>query len=194
VLSTLFRRLQQPTMIILEDIHWAGTESLAVLNQLNQIIADLALMVIASFRDDEQPDLPTKFPSMRLVHLERLNAREISELSESILGAGGKQPTVIDLLRKETEGNVFFLVEVMRVLAEEAGELERIGSMPLPRQVIAGGVQQIVQRRLDRVPARWRLLLNLAAVGGRQLDLSVLRDAIGDCRQSRYPVAAERSR
>lgn len=178
VLSTLFRRLRLPTMIILEDTHWAGTESLAVLNQLNQIIADLPIMVVASFRDDEQPDLPARFPSMRLVHLDRLTVEEIAELSESMLGAGGSQPQVIDLLRKETEGNVFFLVEVVRALAEEAGELERIASMTLPNQVAAGGIQQIVQRRLERVPERWHLLLNLAAVGGRQIDMDVLREAI----------------
>lgn len=178
VLSTLFRRLQEPTVIILEDIHWAGTESRAVLSQLNQIVADVPIMVIASFRDDEQPDLPTQFPSMRLIHLQRLTPEETGELSESMLGTGGKHREIIDLLYKETEGNAFFLVEVVRALAEDAGELGRVASMQLPWQVIAGGIQQIIQRRLGRVPERWRILLKLAAVGGRQLDLDVLREAI----------------
>jgi tetratricopeptide (TPR) repeat protein len=178
VLSTLFRRLRQPGLVILEDIHWAGTESLAVLSQLNQIIADLPLLVIATFRDDEQQDLQVRFPSMSFIHLQRLNTEEIIQLSESMLGAGGKQPRVIHWLHKETEGNVFFLVEVVRALAEEAGALERIATMPLPDQIIAGGIQQIIQRRLERVPERWHTLLNLAAVGGRQLDADVLRAAI----------------
>jgi len=178
VLSTLFRRLQQPTLIILEDIHWAGTESLAVLSQLNQIINDLPLMIVTSFRNDEQPDFPVRFPTMRLIDLKRLNIEEITELSESMLGAGGRRPQVIDLLHKETEGNVFFVVEVVRALAEEAGELERVAAMSLPQQVAAGGIQEIVQRRLERVSERWQGLLNLAAVIGRQPDMNLLREAV----------------
>src|SRR6185369_17194417 len=91
-----------------------------------------------------------------------------------MLGAAGSQPHVLELLEKETEGNVFFLVEVVRALAEEAGSLSQIGHMSLPRRVFAGGVEQIVQRRLERVPENTRHLLRIAAVAGRQLDLRLL--------------------
>lgn len=47
--------------------------------------------------------------------------------------------------------------------------------MTLPDHVFAGGVQRLVARRLARVPDHWRDLLEVAAVAGRQLDLSLLR-------------------
>ncbi len=94
-----------------------------------------------------------------------------------MLGESGKQPDVVELLQRETEGNVFFLVEVVRALAEEAGQLERIGMVTLPAQVFAGGIQQIIERRLSRVPRSALPLLQLASVMGRWLDIEVLRHA-----------------
>ncbi len=174
IMTGLFRHLQQPTVILLEDLQWAGSESLALLNQINQVIADLPLLIVGTFRNDERPDLPDRFPSMRLIELTRLTPDEIARLSESMLGESGAQPRVVNLLERETEGNVFFLVEVVRTLAEEAGSLERVGTMPLPDQVFAGGIRRIIQRRLERVPERWHELLKIAALAGRQIDLAIL--------------------
>jgi hypothetical protein len=78
-------------------------------------------------------------------------------------------------LESETEGNVFFVIEVMRALAEEAGQLSLVGSHLLPKTVLTGGIQAIVQRRLARLPEEVHPLLRLAAVAGRQLDLLILR-------------------
>jgi oligopeptide transport system substrate-binding protein len=81
----------------------------------------------------------------------------------------------VALLQRETEGNPFFLVQVVRALAEEVGQLDQIGMTALPDHVFAGGVQEVVQRRLNRVPVGARPLLQLAAVAGRELDLDLLR-------------------
>lgn len=61
------------------------------------------------------------------------------------------------------------------MLAEEAGALAKIGSGRIPSQVVAGGVQAVLLRRLGRVPASAHSLLSAAAVLGRELDLVVLR-------------------
>lgn len=66
-------------------------------------------------------------------------------------------------------------MEVLRALAEELGELGRIGSERIPSRIIAGGMQAVLSRRLGRVPAAARPLLCAAAVLGRELDLLVLR-------------------
>src|SRR5260370_256608 len=91
-----------------------------------------------------------------------------------MMGSRGQQPEIIELLERETEGNVFFIVEVVRALAEAAGDLQLIGLATLPQHVFAGGVQTIVQRRLDKVPEKYWPLLRLAAAFGRELDLTVL--------------------
>src|SRR4030095_1695152 len=141
-----------------------------------KIVDQLPLLIIGTYRDDERPELPSKLPGMNVLRLERLDEIAIAELSAAMLGEQGKQPEVVDLLQRETEGNVFFLVEVVRALAEEAGTLERIGRAPFPARVLAGGVQQIIARRLAQVPPEAHPLLRAAAVLGRQLDLDILRE------------------
>jgi tetratricopeptide (TPR) repeat protein len=91
-----------------------------------------------------------------------------------MLGEAGSQPHVVDLLRRETEGNIFFIIEVIRALAEEVGQLEQIGLMTLPQQVFAGGMWRIIQRRLSHVSDFARPLLQLAAIMGREQDTRLL--------------------
>jgi tetratricopeptide (TPR) repeat protein len=160
--------------LILEDIHWSGT-SLDILAQLIRLTVSQPLLIIASFRDDERPELPQKFPEMQVLKLHRLSQAGIAELAESMIGSAGRGEQLVTLLERETEGNVFFLVEVVRALAEESGLLDQIAVVELPQHVPSGGIRQIVQRRLNHVPESAKPLLEAAAVAGRMLDLAVLR-------------------
>lgn len=170
---------QRSILIVFEDLHWA-TESLTALETLAPLVDELPLMILGSYRNDERPDMPDMLPDIPVITLERLQATEIEQLSRSMLGQSGQQEGVVDLIQRETEGNVFFIVEVVRALAEEAGSLNQIGKATLPGSVFAGGVQRIVQRRLERVPSWGQRPLRLAAVAGRQLDLDLLRHALPD--------------
>lgn len=175
VFETLLRRQKRPIVIILEDLQWAGSEGTALLAHLSKIVSGLPLLIIGSYRDDERPDLPANFPEMHTLRLTRLAERDIAELSEAMLGPRGRDEQVVDLLQRETEGNVYFLIEVVRALAEEAGRLDQIGVMTLPPQVFAGGMQRIIARRLDCVLSNHRPLLRVAAVIGREFDVNLLK-------------------
>lgn len=176
----LLRRLGQPAVMLLEDIHWARSESLKLLARVTSIVSELPLLLIASYRDDERPALPSELPSMNVLKLDRLSHDEIAELSESMIGPAGKRPELLTRLDQETEGNPFFLVEIVRALAEETGQLDRIGTAPLPAKLLPKGMNDIVERRLSRVdPADHKLLIT-AAVAGRTLDANLLRAAHPD--------------
>nr|MBA3874891.1 tetratricopeptide repeat protein [Anaerolineae bacterium] len=178
-IANLFQNQTQPTMLILEDLQWSS-ESLEVVKLLYGIAPSLPLLIVGNYRHEERPTLPQDLPGMQVMRLERLTPADIANLSVSMLGEAGRQSDVLDLLKRETEGNVFFLVEVVRALAEEAGGLGRVGSMSLPANVLAGGIQTIIRRRLERVPENGRRLLQLAAISGRQIDLGLLEEVKGD--------------
>src|SRR5262249_17664565 len=124
-------------------------------------------------------NLPVLLPSMEMIRLNRLTSEETGKLTEAMLGEAGRNANLLRLLQHETEGNAFFLVEVVRALAEDSGQLDDIGTNPLPPRVLTGGVQGVITRRLNRVPEVARPLLQAAAVAGRQLDLDVLTDVMG---------------
>jgi serine/threonine protein kinase/tetratricopeptide (TPR) repeat protein len=176
---SIFGKVRQPIVLVLEDLQW-GNESLDVLRALIPLVEKQPFIIFGSYRSDERPDLPQELPTMHAMMLERLDENAIEALSVSMLGEIGKNPKILDLLNRETEGNVFFLVEVVRALAQEAGTLARISQMTLPQRVFAGGIQQIVERRFQRVPATAHYPLRLAAVSGRQLDLQMIQTAIPD--------------
>ncbi len=178
-IANLFQSQTQPIMLILEDLQWS-TESLEVVKLLYGIVSNLPLLMVGNYRHEERPTLPQDLPGMQVMRLERLTPVDIAALSVSMLGEAGRQSHVLDLLKRETEGNVFFLVEVVRALAEEAGGLGRVGSMSLPANVLAGGIQTIIRRRLERVPEAGRGLLQFAAISGRQLDLALLEAVKGE--------------
>jgi eukaryotic-like serine/threonine-protein kinase len=175
VIEHVFKQQRQPIMVVLEDLHWAGNESIAVLTRLQRSLSTLPLLIIGSYRDDERIDLPKLLVGAQVLKLSRLTEENIAELSKSILGESGREAAVVQLLQRETEGNAFFLVEVVRALAEEAGQLDQVGNMTLPQKVFAGGIQLVIQRRLSRIPESARFLLQPAAVAGRELDLSIIR-------------------
>ncbi len=172
-ISGIIKRYPGPVVIILEDLQWAS-ESLDVLHGIMPLAENAAVMVIGSFRNDERPDLPAVFPRMNLIELERLSKEDTAALSEAMLGDLGRQSRIVDLLHAETEGNVFFLVETVRLLAEQAGQLSKITTTSLPEGLIAHGIQDIIERRLSVIGEVDRHILGVAAILGRQLDLALL--------------------
>jgi tetratricopeptide (TPR) repeat protein len=166
--EALFRRQTRPTVVVLEDLQWASPDSLALLGAISRIAATLRLLLVGTFRDDDAPTLPESVPGMRVMKLHRLESEQVSRLSVSMLGRAGARPDLVDYLCRETGGNLFFLVETVRALAEKAGDLERIAALELPEQMLAGGIE-----RVARV-SEGRALLEAAAVVGRRLDLALL--------------------
>jgi len=170
----LVRRINRPLVILLEDLQWAD-ESLDILKQFLRVQDQFKqLMIVGNYRNDEAPALADELETMTIIDLERFNETALQTLSVSMLGQAGAQSQVIDLLQKETEGNIFFLVETVRALAEEAGSLDRVGKVTLPERVFTGQMQQLMQRRLNKVDEQYHRIQTLAAIIGREIDLELL--------------------
>ncbi len=107
-------------LLLLEDLHAPG-QNLSLLQAIAQQVGDLPVLVVASYRSEEAPDLPYQLPQSQTIPLARLTESEIERLAQAMIGQSAQQSDVLQLLSKETEGNAFFLVEVVRTLAEEAG-------------------------------------------------------------------------
>ncbi len=164
----------RPLLLVLEDLQWAHPESMALLAWLTSLAPELPLLLLANYRDDEKPELPASLPQAQPLILRRLSREHIAHLSAAMLGRAGRDRQLVRFLQRETEGNVFFLIEIVRELAETAGQLQQVDKVGLPAGILPGGLQQVVQRRLARIQPADQPLLEAAAVAGRALDLPVM--------------------
>jgi hypothetical protein len=171
----LFRCHPGPLVVILEDLQWVGSESLKVLSWMSRVAPELPILLLGSVRDDEAPDLAGSIVGAQAIRLRRLRREEILALGEVMAGPAARRPEIVDLLEHETEGLPFFLVDVMRALAEHASGLAHIGDSSLPGRLASGGIQRVIRRRLGRVSAVDRPALETAAVSGRMIDAAVLQ-------------------
>ncbi|NDJ35324.1 MAG: protein kinase, partial [Chloroflexi bacterium] len=192
VIAHLIRRQAErrghPVLLLLEDIHWTQ-ESADLLRALAAQCHAMHLMICATYRSDEAPDLPGEFPDGRILRLGRLERDQIARLSESMLGLTGRRTDLIDFLMRETEGNVFFVVEIVRALAAEVDRLSDIPNMDLPQRVTAGGIETVIRRRLEHIPAEHRTLTEQAAVCGRRIEPALMSDLSDRDQVQRWLIA-----
>jgi len=174
-IQALINRIPDPIVIIMEDLHWADSHTIDLLNWLARFVNEQSLMIVGSYRNDEAPHLRDIMVNWNTLTLNRLQEDDIKNLAQSMLGNIGTSPPVIELINRETEGNAFFMVEVVRALAEEFGRLEDISPESLPNTVVAKGMVAVLERRINRVTPRDQPLLVLAAVAGRYIDERILR-------------------
>ena len=191
--EALVRKQPGPVLVLLEDLQWVGSESLKLLQRLTQPAASVPLLVVASFRNDEAPDLPRTVANAEVLTVERLEARDIAALGESLIGAAATRPEFVDFLERETEGIPFFIVEVIRALAETAGRLSQVALAVRPQRVTSGGMQKVIRRRLNQVPPACVPALKTAAVIGRTIDLELLRRVHADLAREEWLAACTRA-
>ncbi len=175
----VFQRQTQPIVLILEDLHW-GAESLIPLRRILKVYQPLPILIVGSYRSDEMAVLPNQLPEMRPLMLARFTPKEIAELTRAMIGGVAEQSDIVEYLNTQSGGNALFLIEVLRALAEEAGNLGSIPQITLPDQVVTGGIDRIIRRRVTRLPADAVPVLQLAALAGRDLDYKLLKALVGD--------------
>lgn len=177
-------------LIVLDDLHWADAESLALVRHLLQRAMTTPVLVIATFRDsDTDASHPLagllanahREPGCTRLALQHLDDVELRRLLEIVAGQELDQNGIAlrDALRAETEGNPFFVTEILRHLAE-TGVVRQAddGRWTLPIDLHAHGlpvsVREVVSRRVERLGPETRRALDTASIIGRDFELDLL--------------------
>ena len=171
---------QRPVVLVLEDLHWAGSTALQLLGYVVEQTADARILVLASHRttepDRSQPLAHAIAPLYRLDGVRRLDLAglDTEDISDFLVRESGVSPgrarSLAPVLRDQTGGNPFFLREVWRDLVARGGPaVLRSASFPPPESV-----RHTIETRLDRLAAPHRQVLELAAVIGEDFDVSTL--------------------
>jgi tRNA A-37 threonylcarbamoyl transferase component Bud32 len=146
----------QPVLIVLEDLHWGDLPSVTFLDSALRNHPDLPWMVLGLAR----PEVHALFPELWRergvdeIRLGGLTRRGSEKLVRAVLG-DAVAPDVVEAILDRSAGNVFYLEELIRAVAEGKGDA-------LPETVLT-----MAQARLDHLDVEARRILRAAAIFGR---------------------------
>jgi tetratricopeptide (TPR) repeat protein len=184
---------KQAVLLTLEDIHWSDESSLEFLHYLARHSPPQSMLILATYRGDEvHPGLKhwlAQLDRERLTQeliLQGLMPVQVAAMLQAIFGRSQSvsqavrfaQGELLDTITTLTEGNPFFVEEILKSLITTGdvyyshGEWER---KPLHELHIPRSLQDTVQQRTAQLSAAARRLLTLAAVTGRRFDFDLLR-------------------
>jgi class 3 adenylate cyclase len=165
----------RPIVIVLDDLHWADEPSLLLLRFAARELGSSGLLILGTYRDVE---LGRHHPLARVlgeisglegsgrIPLKGLSVGAVERYIE--MTAGAPAPAgLAEAVQEQTNGNPFFVGEVVRLLASE-GKLAAGGAVA--ELEIPQGVREVVGRRLDRLSEETNEALRVAAVIGRDFE------------------------
>ena len=182
-------------LVVLEDLHWASESTLQLLHYLARHLADHPVMIVGTFRPEaiglQHPLLAlrrrlTREGLAKPLRLSRLSPEAVETMIVEMSGAGEAVMPLAERLYQETEGNPFFLMEIVKALFETSvvsleeqvwrGDFAQISERKLP---LPAGLSEAIQARANRLDENAQEALRLAAVLGREFDFDLLNAVWG---------------
>ena len=185
-----------PLLLVVDDLHWADRSTLLLLRHLVRQGESARILFLASYRETEAgsgnalADLLADLRRERIgerLRIEGFSFPEVAEMCRHYVHSTEDLPTpvFVEALRRETQGNPFFIDEVLRHLVVQTPEgakpwasAERVDEIDMPESV-----REVVGRRLLRLGRDTRDLLSIASAIGSEFDVDLvekLMDASGE--------------
>ena len=186
-------------MIVIDNLHLADTPSLRILEFIAPELESHGIIFVGTYRDIE---LSRSHPlsetlgrlvsqsGFRRIRLGGLEADEVATFAENLCGHA-VPAGLIAAIHRQTEGNPFYVGEVVRHLIE-CNYLGADRAAPLPESVmVPEGVREAIGQRLNRLSERSNALLANAAILGREFAISELTALASDFPEPELNAALE---
>jgi DNA-binding SARP family transcriptional activator len=173
----------RPMVIVLDDLNWADKGSLLLLEFVARELAETHVLLVGTYRDIElsrgHPLAHTLGELARERLFERVVLRGLAQddVARFVEAACGFEPdlALVEAIDAQTEGNPFFVGEVVRLLREEGALTPDASGTPERWSArIPDGVREVVGRRLERLSSRCSSTLTVASAIGREFGLAQL--------------------
>ena len=173
--------LNQPLIVVFEDLHWVDAETQALLDLLVDAIANARVLLLVNYRPEYNHVWGSKTHYAQL-RLDPLGRESAGEMLTALVGVDAALEPLRRLIIEKTEGNPFFMEETVQVLFDE-GALVRNGAVRLTKALselhIPPTVQAILTSRIDRLPPDEKDLLQTLAVMGKEFSLGLIKNVTG---------------
>ena len=170
----------EPSVTLIEDLHWMDGGSLAFLEQWVEAIGGARGLLLVDFRPEYHAEWMGK-SYYRQLRVAPLGPEATRELVVDLLGGDASAEGLAESIHLRTAGNPFFTEEVVQSLIESGQLTGTRGSYRLVSELgtlqVPATVQAVVAARIDRLPEREKQVLQSAAVIGREFTEPVLEAA-----------------
>jgi tetratricopeptide (TPR) repeat protein len=162
--------------VIFEDLHWIDGETQALLDLLADGIANARVLLLVNYRPEYSHAWTNKSYYTQL-RLDTLGRESAGEMLSTLLGDGVELDPLKRIIIERTEGNPFFIEEIVQALFDE-GAIVRNGTVKIARSLaqmrLPPTVQGVLASRIDRLPAEHKELIQTLAVMGRESPLALI--------------------
>jgi predicted ATPase len=169
--------LNQPMMVIFEDLHWIDEATQEFLNLLADSIGTAKILLLVNYRPEYSHKWNSKTYYTQL-RLDPLGKESADEMLTALLGDGKDLIPLKRLIIERTEGTPFFMEEIVQSLFED-GVLQRNGTVKLAEPMngvkVPATVQGVIAARIDRLSAEDKELLQTLAVLGREFPFELVK-------------------
>jgi class 3 adenylate cyclase len=170
-------------LLVIEDVHWADDSSRELLDHLARRLAGMRALAVVTYRSDElhrrHPFVPTlrawrRSGLAQMIDLDPLPQAGIAEMLASITGSDQVEPELVDLLYERTEGNPFFVEEMLSEATCSLAPGQEITRAALDGVGIPETVRDTILQRLSRLEPAQVEILEVAGVMGRSFTYETL--------------------
>jgi predicted ATPase/class 3 adenylate cyclase len=169
--------INQPLMVIFEDLHWIDEQTQEFLNLLADSLDTAKLLLLVNYRPEYSHRWNNK-QYYTLLRLGPLGEDSAEQMLAVLLGDGRDFDALKRLIIERTEGTPFFIEEIVQSLFED-GVLQRNGMVKLVKSMsgvkVPASVQGVLAARIDRLSAEEKELLQILAVLGREFPLGLIK-------------------
>jgi class 3 adenylate cyclase/tetratricopeptide (TPR) repeat protein len=169
--------LNQPLMLVFEDLHWIDGETQAFLNLLGDSIASSRVLLLVNYRPEYSHAWSSRTYYTQ-IRLDPLGQESADEMLSALLGSSGELQPLKRMIAARTQGNPFFMEEMILTLFDR-GALVRNGAVklaqPLDTLRVPETVQAVLAARIDSLPADEKDLLQVLSVIGRQFPVALVK-------------------
>jgi class 3 adenylate cyclase/tetratricopeptide (TPR) repeat protein len=177
---------QQPVALLLDDLHWADSASLDLLQHLARQTRSSRVLLLGTYRDVEvqrQHPLSKALRDLQReglverVPVRRLDEGDTATLIAATMGEAEISPEFADLVHRSTEGNPFFTQEVLRNLVERGDVYQENGRWErrdVDQIVVPESVRDAIGERLSRLSEETQEVLREASVLGQTFGFAEL--------------------
>jgi tetratricopeptide (TPR) repeat protein len=173
--------LNQPLMVIFEDLHWIDEATQELVNLLADSIGSAKILLLTNYRPEYRHEWGNRTHYTQL-RLDPLGTESAAEMLSALLGDGVEVLPLKRLIIEKTDGNPFFTEETVQVLFDEGALVRDRAAVkltkPLSALKIPPTVQGILAARIDRLPSDTKELLQTLTVIGRDFPLSLIRAVV----------------